>query len=168
MRVAVDYLFTYYPKYTGLSDKNSRILLDFKRFSSSAKVYVKNLLNNWIAENIDRTHVVCTVPSCKASKTNHITVLMREICQANPLLINGTNCIRKRFDTNSFCHSNYRNAGKLRRSLEISQNLRGKHILLVDDITSSGLSMAVLKDMLYQNDALSVTCLAIGQTYKLY
>jgi predicted amidophosphoribosyltransferase len=168
MKTFVDHLFTYFPKSSGMSDANSRTMLAFKDGCQKAAASFEKLILDWVLNNIEQHHMVCTIPSSKAGKVNQITKTCKALCAKSPWLIDATDCIKKRKSHASFCKTGMRDAFMLARSLSVTSEIKGKHILLIDDVTSTGISMYVTEKLLYDQGALSVTCLAIAETYKIY
>lgn len=168
MKTIVNNLITYYPVRSGLFDSSSAMVLNFKNGCKIASAYFERLLLKWININIISDKLVCSVPSSTAGKVNSITKTCQSLCKLNPNLIDGTNYIIKQKSHDSFCRSGKRDALILYNSFLISDNIKDKHILLIDDVTTTGLTMYILSDLLLKHGASSVTCLVLAQTFKIY
>ena len=51
--------------------------------------------------------------------------------------------------------------GKVKVKLDISENIAGKHVLVIDDIIDSGVTFAAISDMLCQNKPASLKTVAL-------
>jgi len=172
MKTYIDFLIDYYPaKANNVSDsdaKLSNLVLKLKKDCPIAHVVVLDLLMQWCSSNINLEHFVMAIPSSNKSYTNTITKIAKDLSKHHKLIIDYTFAIQKQASTKSFCHSGIRDAFSLSKSIYVDPIVKGKHILLLDDITTTGLSMFVVEKLLLSKGALSVTCLAIGKTVKLY
>lgn len=120
-------------------------------------------------KHIKTPHIVVTVPSSNANKTNSITKIAKALPLKNTMLIDGTTAIKKKFSTKSFCTTNNRNIDNLAASLEIkTEMIKNKDILLLDDVTTTGKTFELIENLLLQAGANSVTCLALAHTKRLY
>jgi predicted amidophosphoribosyltransferase len=167
MRSNINYIHLYYPVYSGLFNPVSQLILDFKNCNPESFSYFKSMTSYWIKQNLHDPYMICAVPSSKGGFVNSITRLAEKLSGDHSFLIDGSQCIVKLMTHESFCKTNKRDADLLKRSTFISDHVNGYNILLLDDITSSGTSFNVISQMLLDKGALSVTCLAMGQTVKL-
>ena len=55
-------------------------------------------------------------------------------------------------------------------TLDISINISGKNVLVIDDITTTGCTLTACRNLLLKNGAKNVVCLAFGKTkeYMFY
>jgi len=168
MKTFVAFLFTYYPKSSGLFDERSAQLLRFKRGHSFEMDLFRTQLEHWLLKHIDQPTMLCCIPSSNPSKFNSISRIASDISRQHDLLIDGSSCIVKRYATPSVCTGQDRSMELFEKSFSISWQVIRQHVVLLDDVTSSGLSMAVLERQLLAVGATSVYCLALFQTHKLY
>lgn len=132
---------------------------DYKQVERFAGI-LKNLLNP------NNEVVICVMPSHQMGlQPSGIRTIATRICGGN--LINGTNCVIRSRDTSASHTSGMRRtyADEL-GSLSVQNNdlIRGKPILLLDDVTTTGVSFRAGKELLTQAGASMVICLALGMT----
>ena len=165
----IQYLFDYTPYFHGgANDRLSRIMLSFKRGHESAFQFFLSLMVNFfdLSEYDSSKTVVCCVPSHDGSLYNPLQRLCSSIA-ADCGFIDGTHLIRKLYPTESFCRSGIRDSRQLKESIEIDGALKGLRVVLLDDVTTTGISFAVITGLLIEAGAGSVDCIALGQTVKL-
>lgn len=166
--IKFDYLFDYTPySCGGANDGMSRTLLSFKRNHASAYEFMKHLLSNYFDLyhfDLSKT-VICCVPSHDGNIYSPVQRLCSHVAQ-NCGFLDGTHLVRKLFATESFCRSGFRDAIKLRESLEIDGIIKGLDVILLDDVATTGTSFKVVATLLMQAGANSVQCLALGRTVK--
>ena len=167
--VKYQYLFDYTPFFHGGANDNfSRILLSFKRGHNDAFSFFRAMVVNYLdLIQMDKSKtVVCSVPGHEANLYSPIQRLASDVALECGLL-DGLHLVRKMYATDSFCRSGVRDPQALRQSLEIDGIVKGLHVVLLDDVTTTGTSFAVVSKMLMQAGAASVHCVALGQTVKL-
>jgi predicted amidophosphoribosyltransferase len=164
MYLFIDSIFTYYPKHSGLFDQNSDRLLRFKKGFPYELNFFRELLRTWMMHNLDGPTLICTIPSSNPNKRNSISVIASELCSENDLWLDGTRLITKRYATPSVCSGVKRHYGRFVNSFDISDAVYGHHVLLLDDVTTTGKSMQVIHDLLMDKCPTSIYCLALGHT----
>ncbi|HMM12469.1 MAG TPA: phosphoribosyltransferase family protein [Bacteroidales bacterium] len=167
--VTFEYLFDYTPFFSGgANDHMSRILLSFKRNHESAFEFFRSVMLNFFdLSEIDRANtVVCYIPGHDGRLYHPVQRLCSAIAEGCGL-IDGTHLVRKLYPTESFCRSGQRDPLALRDSIEIDGVIAGRHIILLDDIATTGTSFTVVSRLLTQAGARSVRCVALGRTIKL-
>jgi hypothetical protein len=167
MNNIISFLVFYFPRKSGRSDSVSDLILQFKDGHPAAIDHFRPMILHWINCFISyRPVYLCTVPSCRISSCNTITGLASEIASITPGLVDATHFVRTVRSRKSSCMSGVRNPIMLLRSLAFADDINGKHILLLDDITTTGTSLTTIREELIRRGALSVRCLAIAQTYS--
>lgn len=167
--VKYQYLFDYIPYFNGgVNDNMSRILLSFKRGHHSAYEFMKSMTINFFdLMQFDKSKtVVCSVPGHEANLYSPIQRLASDVAMTNGF-IDGLHLVRKNFETESFCRGGNRDPYKLMESIEIDGVVKGLHVILLDDVATTGTSFSVVSKMLIKAGAASVQCFALGQTVKL-
>ncbi len=168
MRTNVHHLITYYPKSSGKFNADSQMVIAYKNGNSKAIDHFEGLLWDWISPRVNDYTLLMAIPSSQAGKVNTITRTCRDLSRKSPWLIDATDMICKTKSHDSFCRTGQRDAFTLADSLAVSSEVAGHNILLIDDVTSTGISMFVCEKLLLAAGAASVTCLAIALTYKIY
>jgi predicted amidophosphoribosyltransferase len=168
MKTFVDFIFTYFPKSSGLFDERSAQLLRFKRGHAFEMAFFRSQLGMWLQHNITQPTMLCCIPSSNPNKFNSISKIAAELSRQNDLLLDGSGCIVKRYATPSVCTGQERKLELFEKSFSISRKVIHQHVILLDDVTSTGLSMAVLERLLLDAGATSVYCLALFETHKLH
>jgi len=79
-------------------------------------------------------------------------------------LLNQSAHLIKRFTTPSMCITGRRKYPELVRSIGIVGTVQRRHVLVLDDVTTTGTSFKAAEHVLLNADALSVTCLALAKT----
>lgn len=162
------HLYRYFPIHACSEDVESNRLRLFKAGIRNALKHYYYCLQNWISYKIDTEVSIIAVPSSDHTKINSITKVARAIAKNNPMVTDATMAITKRYTTASFCRTNNRDTEALLNSLHISPVLiTGKHILLVDDISTTGKTFDILEQLLFDHGAASVICLSLGKTILL-
>ena len=167
--VKYQYLFDYTPYFQGgANDSMSRIMLSFKRGHKDAFTFFETMVSNYFdLSNFDKSKtVVCSVPGHEAYLYSPIQRLASDVALENGFL-DGLHLVRKLYETESFCRSGNRDPLALRQSLEVDGVVKGLHVILIDDVATTGTSFSVVSKMLMEAGAASVLCLALGQTVKL-
>jgi predicted amidophosphoribosyltransferase len=164
-----DFIFDYTPFFRGgANDKLSRVLLNFKRGHESAFSFMRSLAVNYFdLSYYDKSKTaICGVPSHTGSYDNPVQRLCRAIAD-DCNFIDATLLVRKIYETDSFCRGGIRDSMALRNSIEVDRIVNNLHIILIDDVATTGTSFKVVSDLLMQAGAASVNCIALGQTVKL-
>jgi predicted amidophosphoribosyltransferase len=159
-------LSTFYPPKLQYKDHFSDCIMKLKKCDSFAIMFLATRLQNWIAENTTGKYLVCSVPSHEPCKTNGITYIAQRICYANDNLTDGTSLVRRWTSVRSFGINGHRRRSVIDASISVSDKVKNKHILLLDDVVSTGTSLAVVSNKLLMAGAYSVTCVTLGETYK--
>lgn len=165
----ISYLFDYTPYFQGgANDQLSRILLSFKRNHKGAFSLMRSMLANYLryAELHTTSAILCHVPNHEAQQYSPLQSLCAHVAD-DCNLVDGSFLIRKLYPTASFCRTGIRDAQDLQQSIEVDPVLAGRHVILIDDVATTGTSMAIVSRLIMQAGALSVQCVALAQTVKL-
>lgn len=143
-------------------DRISGLILDVKDKKEKGLNFFFNALHTEIAEGI----TICVVPSHETSNVNTsgIAILAKRLASENRvdktdyLLRNKT--IDKLATGGSRDYENQINSITVNPALSIS----GDVVLLVDDVTTSGISLRACKDILLNNGATRVAMFALGES----
>lgn len=125
-------------------------------------IYFHNFLKKY---NLIDHNIICCVPSHTANISNNgsLALMIKEICK-NTTYIDGSQLLirnksipaqknqRKRFEETHI------------DSINISGDVKGKKIILIDDITTSGSSLRANKKILLNAGASSVICFAFSKS----
>jgi glutamine phosphoribosylpyrophosphate amidotransferase len=145
------------------SDLVSQQIRDFKDGNPDAFCHFLGYMSAAVLElRLPDSVIVCAVPSCSGvlKPLQRLAADIAEICG----LIDGIELIKKRFQTESFCKSGRRSYADLYDSILVDDLINGRHILLLDDVSTTGTSFAAVSARLFEAGAASVTCLAIAKT----
>lgn len=168
--IKFEHLFDYTPFFVGgANDQASRLLLSFKRNHANAFNFFRSMLGNYVDMSpLDKARtMVCAVPAHDGNLFHPVQRLCSAIAEDCGLL-DGVRVVRKLYPTESFCRSGVRDPLSLRRSIEVDPIVTGAHIILVDDIATTGTSFKVVATLLLEAGARSVRCIALGHTVKVY
>jgi hypothetical protein len=168
MKTTVHHFVTYFPKSSGKANADTSRVLAYKNGNPQAIAHYEAMLWDFIAPRLNDYTLIMAIPSSNAAKVNTITRTCRDLSRKSPWLIDATDLICKTKSHDSFCRTGKRDAFSLADSLAVSSEVAGHNILLLDDVTSTGISMFVCEKLLLAAGAASVTCIAIALTYKIY
>lgn len=163
----INNIFTYYPKHSDRFDRYSQLILNLKDNKPYAIKFFYEVLHKFLSRAVGYGDVamLCCVPTSRTDYLNPICYIIQRLCKNNNSLIDGSLLIRTIMDRKSFCRSNVRDVSELYNSIYIFKDIKDKDIILIDDVSSSGLSLLTIKNMLLNRGAKSVECLALSKTY---
>lgn len=165
MKTYVENIVNYYPKNSGLHNYESSLLIELKKGGKYPQTYFFIELSNWIMENIQIHHTICVIP--RHNGASHLKLMAKELCIKFQYLEDGTNCLQSKYDRKPLKLSKYRSKQIIINSISIdSDSIKGKHILLIDDIVTTGTTLSAVEDALLEKGAMTVHCLAIGKTWQ--
>jgi Phosphoribosyl transferase domain len=144
-----------YPQYSGR-------LLDLKEKKDRGIVYFYNIVEPAIRKDL----VLVTVPSHDPQKAiNGIRELAQRICIDDPR-IDATEVLVRQKPVQKLALGGDRSKENHTKSIVVASPhlIRGKRVLLLDDIVSTGNSLRACKALLLANGARDVHCAALGKT----
>lgn len=143
-------------------DMMSGFILDVKECKETGLRFFYNQLNGVIADGIS----VCVVPSHKHSETNQsgIARLARMLARQNR--IDKVDCLLRKKTIDKLANGGSRSEQVQRESLMLNpeMGISGDVILLVDDVTTSGISLKICRELLIEAGAERVAMLALGKS----
>lgn len=144
-------------------DDFSSAILNLKNEEEYAITYFFNRLDGVLGD----TFVVCYVPSHDPEKTHSgIRTLAQRIANAKPNVVDGTACLVRTQKIPKLASGGNRSTAVHLNSLKVvnPELIRGKDVLLLDDVTTTHGSLLACKQLLMQAGAKTVQCVALGQT----
>lgn len=164
-RYEVDVLYfgKYYKRSLERNDPFSAFILDLKRGEIKAVDKAAELLNNVMPEHAN----VCVVPASKKGGRNNMLEALQRIKDIKGLQIYSIKRIKDVGKKATGEGSRDYSEEKESISCGDPQTIKDKHFFLIDDITTSGVSFAASRDLLKESGALSITCLALGNTVNI-
>lgn len=157
----------YHPWRSGMNpkfDSFSKQILDIKNQKPDAIEYFTNQLRDILNDNEE--YVICVIPSSKKGLADSgIRAVAKRLCQLP--IIDGTNVIiRNRTMDPNHLSAQKRSLEEELDSLTIDNEgiIRYKQVLLLDDITTRGISFKAARLKLKDAGAFLVAAIALGQT----
>jgi len=142
----------------------SKRFITLKKLSYEACI----LLNEWGFEFIG--FVVVPVPSSKSSLKsrgfNQAELISEIVARKLNLKIDNSILNRKLDTTHQYKLKKYDRAKNLKGSFEVTKNIEGLKILIVDDIITTGSTFKEIAKVLYKEKASQVRCLSISKKIK--
>lgn len=148
-----------------------RGILDLKDARSAvgqenAITMVAPMLADLLADGI----VLVTAPSSAAGKISGITMLAQRIASLKHTVIDGTSCLVRTVSVPKAATGGSRSIEIHRDTIAVTENgvdiVRGKLVLLLDDVLTTGHTFQACKEKLLEAGAATVCCLALGRTYS--
>ncbi len=127
--------------------------------------YFAGIIYKLITPNINI--MVIAVPSSTARNTAHgVTRLAQAIADKQPSHIACGNHLLLRTETVPSSHSGYRIKYTHEKTIAVTNpaQIRGKTILLIDDVVTTGTVIEVCREKLKKSGAAKVVCLTLGRT----
>ncbi|MFA7188985.1 MAG: phosphoribosyltransferase family protein [Sphaerochaetaceae bacterium] len=117
--------------------------------------------------NPDVTIAVCVVPPSTPGKRTYMHQLAQRIAHEYRF-IDATSCLQRMETVQKSHRGNDRSEQKHLESIEICdvEKIADRPVLLLDDVVTTGSSLAACKQILLDNGAKDVECLALGRTYR--
>lgn len=168
-------LETYHPKAGGQNpkfDEMSQKILNVKDKEENAVQYFTERLQSILTNNEE--YVICVVPNhgcgiCTSGMMN----IAKKLCKQP--IIDGTECIRRKIAVEKKSKDVYRDIDPEKLNLEIesltidnSDLIKGKQVLLLDDIATTGTSLEAGRYKLKEAGADLVAAIVLGHTHKGY
>jgi predicted amidophosphoribosyltransferase len=144
-----------YPEHSGR-------ILDLKDGSAKAAAHFGGLVAETLAEKV----VVVTVPGHDPAKpSTGLRLLAAEVARAAER-IDGWDCLVRTKKIAKLAHGGDRSEDVHAKSVKVVKPdvIRGRHVLLLDDVTKTGHSLKACQKLLIAAGAKSVQCATIGKT----
>ena len=147
-------------------DNFSSIILDFKKGYAP----VIEEFRKFVAKELGSDFPVCVVPSHMASVDNSMSPtarLAKGLVKSNNL-IDATNCILRVRSINKLSRGGNRDLAVHLNSVKVvnSDVIKGKTVLLLDDVMTTGNSLDACRQLLLRAGAKNVLCLALAKTVR--
>jgi predicted amidophosphoribosyltransferase len=142
-------------------DSHSSLILNLKNEYEQAITAFYNRIDPLLKDGI----AICYVPSHDPEKsTSGIRTLASRL--AANRRFDATSCIVRHTKINKLSSGGNRNITVHLNSLKVENPhlIMGKHVLLLDDVTTTNNSLNACRGLLLQAGASNVKCLALGQT----
>ncbi|MGD9779026.1 phosphoribosyltransferase [Methanomethylovorans sp.] len=168
-------LETYHSKAGGQNpnfDEISENILRVKNKEEDAIQYFIERLQSILSK--DEEYVICVMPNSeKGICTSGMMNIAKSLCKSP--IIDGTECIKRKVTVPKKSKSLYRKIDpeKLKQEIEslIIENetiIKGKQVLLLDDVATTGTSLKAGRSILKEAGAELVAAIVLGHTYKGY
>ena len=147
-------------------DNFSSIILDFKKgYAPVIEEFRKS-----VAKELGSDFPVCVVPSHIASVDNSMSPtarLAKGLVKSNNL-IDATNCILRVRSIDKLSRGGNRDLAVHLNSVKVvnSDVIKGKTVLLLDDVMTTGNSLGACRQLLLRAGAKNVLCLALAKTVR--
>lgn len=156
-------LGAYHPKSSGKHDQYSRMILDFKKgrpdsvrhFEEQLRAEIPDFCTLVVFPGHDPAHPVCPLHG-----------VVERICCDNPTLRDASRSLRRTHYRQKSAYGNHfeshlHTLGVFQKERIVSQN-----VLLLDDVSTTGNSIAAGRQLLLEAGASSVSALTLAKTYR--
>ncbi len=140
---------------------NSALIIQLKNKNMNA---IQCLVAN-IIDQLPDVDIICTMPSSDAADKRNGIRLLAEIIAKKLAVEDGTECLYRTNSRKKSCHGN-RDINSHFATLDVKckYKMKGKRVLLLDDITTSGYSLQAGSEMLEKSGASEVIKYALAAT----
>lgn len=146
--------------------KSYRLINNFKIGDKIAIQFFKAALKSYIKSLPGDCKMLVPVPSSNKFHTNNISIIVNQIACELDCCIPGNIILTQKFGWNSFCKTNVRKASTIYDSIQVEDLAADFDIILIDDITTSGITLDTIADMITKAGAKSVTKIALAKTMR--
>lgn len=145
-----------------------------KDYSQEDADFFLKKLNTILNENKGKYTMICMNPGhekCDRNSSTLNTLIEKTYQVRNGSVINGAQALIRKYDVvqQHNLKDNQRNESQnlnnLKASLDVRIDVRGKDIILIDDIVTTGNSLRIAKEKLLEVGAKSVTCYAFAMAH---
>lgn len=159
-----------YHKYRLHDNSVNPNITPFSKRILSLKIDLSEYEINKFASEIDSllesNVAICYVPSCDSTKDDSgVRRLARKVALKSSR-IDATECIVRHTTIEKLAKGGNRSKQVHLSSLRVNNEnlIRGKKVLIIDDVTTTNNSLLACKELLLEAEASEVYCLALGQT----
>lgn len=145
-------------------------LLDFKEGKLFAIERYFNLLKQELELISDEKFYVTCVPSSRTGEVGDgLSELINLLCKEYSW-INICGCLHRDYNINKLATGGERSKDIHKKSISLlnPERVKGRTILLIDDITTTGNSLITCRDILFENGVEGVLTIALGKTIEHY
>lgn len=155
----------YLPKSYFKPDFFSLQVLALKKKDLSASLFFYRLLKNRLAVLQKDYYLVC-VPSSQPDSPSPLVEMCAWLARDFPNFFDYSAVISKKYATQSLCRGGSRNLEAIKASLRIDTqfSLKGKRIIILDDVITTGASFRACADLLAEFQPLKISYLALAAT----
>jgi|SRR5208337_2888113 len=146
---------------------HTRLIMDFKSNNEVSKQRSHDLFFNSVNPYLKKGIPVSIVPSHDPEKrTSNLVKLGQSL--ANDGRIDATSCLQRIIKIAKLADGGDRSIEVHLKSIRVVdiELIEQRHILLLDDVTTTGNSFIACKRLLLMSGASDVTCLALGKTKR--
>ena len=149
----------YYPKRYGYDIDSDRVRL-LKWHDVNAMNYYYDLLKESLPEGCK----VCTVPPSRKNKANGLMAVLNALGKKG--YIDYCPCLERSEDIDKKAYGGKRNSFIEERTINyvFGYNMLNENVILIDDICTSGASLAACRNILLNHNVANVECLVLGVT----
>jgi predicted amidophosphoribosyltransferase len=158
------YLHPYHPYRSGKFDSASGRILDFKKGQQYAfRHYLKEF-----DEKLPADSVLCAVPSHAPGGDGEVRELARRLAGRRDRRTDATACLVRHTKIQKLSEGGCRRPEMHLRSIRVEQAdlIRGRDVILIDDVTTTGNSFKACRQLLLDAGAASVHCVALSKTMR--
>lgn len=161
--VSPSYLHPYHPYYTDKFDQASRRILNFKDGYDAAFNHYLDAADRELAADA----VVAAVPPHAPGKEGPVIALARQLALRKRRR-NASTCLVRHTKIQKLSSGGRRDPSVHLGSIRVEQanRIRGRDVVLIDDVTTSGNSFLACKRLLLDAGARSVKCFALAKTIR--
>jgi predicted amidophosphoribosyltransferase len=155
------YLHSYHPYYSNKFDRASGRILDFKEGQAWAIDYYLDAADREVPEDA----VICRVPPHAPGKNGPVLTLARRLAGRRQRA-DASRCLVRHTEIQKLSNGGRRDPEVHLESVRVENvnRIRGRDVVLVDDVTTTGNSFLACKTLLLDAGAQSVDCFALAKT----
>lgn len=155
-----EYVDKYYPVRYEKRNRVSELIIDMKNGHISAMKEIADM----IKDDIPDRACICVIPPSKTDRSSMLKRALNLIEKEKSLQV--TDFLKRVKDKEPYHAGAERNPENEFKTIQCVKTnmLKGKDVILIDDVCTSGSTMYACKKILMDNGARTVRCIAIGRT----